>query len=55
MNGEPIRTGFIECDFFYLDHAAGTSATFMGSVTKNIALGIMTGDKTRSLWGKDPE
>jgi len=55
MNGEPIRTGFIECDFFYLDHAAGTSATFMGSVSKNIGLGIMTGDKASSFWGKDPE
>ena len=55
LNGEPIRTGFIECDFFYLDHTAGTSATFMGSVTKNIALGVMTGDKTSSPFWKDPE
>jgi len=51
VSGDQIQTGFIECDFFYLDQAAGTSATFMGSVTKNIALGFRTGTKnTNSYW-----
>lgn len=51
--GDPIRTGFIECDFFYLDYAVSTSATFMGSVTKNIAFNFSGngGDKV-SAWDK---
>lgn len=55
VNGDPIQTGFIECDFFYLDLAASTSATFMGSVTRDISLGIRTGDKTTSQFWKAPK
>ena len=55
IHGEPIRRGWIECDFFYLDKKAGSSATFMGSVIRNISYGMKDGDRTKSGFLTDIE